>query len=105
MHVSCNFSKTARFSDVAGWILVDSGADEHVCPPNWATRVETERNHKETILRDAQGNKLQGQGRKIVRLTLGSEDKDGGQLAVVNFIVGESSSPTSQPPALASLVV
>ncbi len=52
MHVSCSFPKEARFSDIAGWILVDSGADEHVCPPSWATHVDTEKDHKKTILRD-----------------------------------------------------
>ena len=66
--------------------MVDSGADEHVCPPKWATRVETERNHKETVLRDVQGNKLKDKGRQIVRLTVGSENKEGCQLAKVNFL-------------------
>ena len=93
MHVSSNFPKTARFSDVAGWILVDSGADEHVCSPNWATHVEAENDHWETILRDVQGNKLKDRGGKIVRLTLGIENTEGRQLAKVNFILGDISSP------------
>ena len=89
MNISLNSPRAARCSDVAGWVFMDSGADEHVCPPNWAAHVETEKDRTETILRDVQGNKLQDQGRNIVRLTLGSENRDGGQLAVVNFIVGE----------------
>ncbi len=43
MHVSCNNPKTARVSDVAGWM--DSGAGEILCPPKCATHVETEKDH------------------------------------------------------------
>ena len=53
------------------WILVDSGADDHVCPDWYAPHVEADKDAGATSLFDVQGRELDQQGCKCVRLVLG----------------------------------
>ncbi len=68
-------------------VLIDSGADEHVCPIDFMTGVPL---HKSTggIMHDAQGNRIPEQGTRDVFLRLVH-----GRIAKVTFRVANVLNP------------
>ena len=76
------------------WILVDSGADDHVCPEWYAPHVLPTENADALRLYDVQGNLLAQQGCKQVLLNFGSEeDASFSQSAQVTFVIGSVRGP------------
>ena len=70
----------------AGTMLVDSGADDHNCHPEFAKESPLKRSVKLT-LRDVQGNPLSHHGTRHVNLRVGTQ----GQRANIDFQIADIS--------------
>ena len=76
------------------WILVDSGADDHVCPLSFAPFSKATRAESALPLYDVQGQPLGHHGVKTVDLELGGADFGSAtQPARITFVVGPVRAP------------
>ena len=71
---------------LAGTLLVDSGADDHICHPDFAKEFPLKKNAGLT-LRDVQGKPLTHHGTRHVNLSVGAR----GQRANIDFQIADTS--------------
>ena len=69
----------------AGTLLVDGGADDHICHPDFAKEFPLKKTVN--LTRDVQGNPLSGHGTRHVNLRVGTQ----GQRANIDFQIADIS--------------
>ena len=80
------FAAVTTPTKLAGTLLVDSGADDHICHPEYAKESPSKKSTG-LKLRDVQGNTLSHHGTRHVNLTVGTQ----GQRANIDFQVADIS--------------